>query len=62
LKKLIFGGGLLKEKYATVDLIEGKGQHYDKNIEIAKINSLILIANELAEANELKRKELVRAE
>jgi len=49
------------DKYHGVDLIKTEDETSQRNIEIMKINSLIFIANELAEANELKRKELVRA-
>ncbi len=48
----------MKEKYQTVALIEGEHPHTARNIELTKINSLIFIANELAERNELKRIEL----
>jgi len=49
------------EKYHGVDLIKTEDETSPRNIELMKINSLIFIANELAEANELKRRELVRA-
>jgi len=49
------------EKYHGVDLIKTEDETFSRNIELMKINSLIFIANELVEANELKRRELVRA-
>jgi hypothetical protein len=49
------------DKYHGLELIKTEDETSPRNIEIMKINSLIFIANELAEANELKRKELVRA-
>lgn len=49
---------MLKDKYELIDSIETEDLRSPRNIEIMKINSLLFIANELAEANVLKRSEM----